>query len=47
MNNKWLGEHKALRQAIFVAVDAADIAGGTSAILPGHPAHQPRALHQQ
>ena len=26
MNHEWLGEHKALRQAIFVAIDAADIA---------------------
>jgi peptide/nickel transport system substrate-binding protein len=26
MENEWLGEHKALRQAIFTAIDAADIA---------------------
>jgi peptide/nickel transport system substrate-binding protein len=26
MDNEWLGEHQALRQAIFVAIDSADIA---------------------
>lgn len=43
MNNKWLGEHKALRQAIFVAVDAADIAERNFGRL--YPDYQLRTNH--